>query len=741
MQSKVLSASASTLPRPPAPINVPGCVEEEPDEEWKAVASPPFQPIGTFPRTANDSEVSICRHQQSDSERDSDQSSNDGYGLDDEGSTSNESKESGEEEDEEVSEKDIKPRQLLLESPVSRNAPSGQPQTSYFHDEDTVDVHWRPVPRHVSHGVPRHQSSSSRNPLFRSFSRPQEPPGSSRTFSPVSGQAKSTSPVGLPRNSSIRNSGSIRGGASLHRTGSLNNDSGHYRSSSITFHGDTERFLIPKHARIASDVVSRERQPSTPASAYRPDPVQFSRNGSVGNISTLGRGPDLHHAGTLNSNHYRSSRLDPYSDTECLPTQRRPRIPSSIVPRERRASASATPHSPSPVQFSHSRDVSGIGSTRSPAGLRAVSWISDQYRNRRVASHSDTERGGSLNVHRHFRDFNVRQWHNSKYDPQLPPVDGDLSDEQDGVIDQFDDLQSMRSLRSRELEQRAIWLEAEARRKEEEASRKEEEARRLEEKARQSLEEAKHFESGARQVEASAKMREAAAQKKEAEAKRTRAEAKKREAEAQMREAEVQTREAEVQRREEEVRLREGEARRLEERARRSLADAERLEADARQADASAKIRNVAAQKKEAEAKRKEAEAKKREAEAQMLEADIQSREAEVLVRETEIRRKEEVVRQREDEVRRLEESARQAEAFAKMHEAEAQHREAEARSKDEEASKREEQAHFRRYDCFGRPDALRRAVTRQALSRQRPPRAETHEESTNRLIGGDTKP
>jgi len=320
-----------------------------------------------------------------------------------------------------------------LESPGSRNVPSYQRQPSYFHDEDAGDAHWRPVPQGGSHGpgVPR-QSPSSRT--------------------------STTSPAQLPRNrtTTVTKSGSINSGAGPHRAGSLNTDSSHDRSSSTTFHGDTEHPPTHKRVRISSNVASLERQTST--------------------------------------------------------------------------SASASPNSLSPVQFPHRSNVSDIGSTTSRADLRAGSWNPDRYRNKRVASGSDTEREDSLNGHRDFRD---------------------LDD-----IGQLDDLQSMRST---ELEQRAIWLEAEAKRTRAKVKKREAEVK-------------KH--------EAEVKKHEAEVKKREAEVKKREAEVKKREAKVQMREAEVQTREEGVQRREEEVRLREGEARRLEERARRSLADAERLEAE-----------------------------------------------------------------------------------------------------------------------------------------------------------------
>ena len=104
-----------------------------------------------------------------------------------------------------------------------------------------------------------------------------------------------------------------------------------------------------------------------------------------------------------------------------------------------------------------------------------------------VASHSDTEREGPLNGHGYSCELNVPQWHNNKYDPQLPAVDSDLPDEPHGVIGQLNDLQRMRSvhsMRGMELEQRAIWLEAEVRRKEEETSPKEEEVRKKKEERR-----------------------------------------------------------------------------------------------------------------------------------------------------------------------------------------------------------------------------------------------------------------
>ena len=242
---------------------------------------------------------------------------------------------------------------------------------------------------------------------------------------------------------------------------------------------------------------------------------------------------------------------------------------------------------------------------------------------------------GSLNSRRSFGDFNAHRRPHSNSDPRLPPVDGDLSVD---IVGQLDDLQNSRSMRNvrgtMSIEQLIEWenetrrMEEAAIRKEEEGSRWEEEARRLEVKALQSLEEARRLEAGARQAEASAKMREATAQNKEAKVKRKEAVLKKREADVQKREAEAQRKEENIRFRELETQLKEEQARRKEEAAQRKEDDARRREEEVRRKEEEAARREEEASRKEEEARRLEKKARQSLEEARRLEAGARQTES-----------------------------------------------------------------------------------------------------------------
>ena len=628
--------------------------------------------------------LSASPQEQGDSERASDESLEGGYGStipEDEGSGSDQSMESeeGEDEDEEEEEEegegggDVQPRQsrppsrpnvsltqpLHSRSPVSRrDAQSRQRQPSNFRsaeghdDEDAGDSPTlaRPArPRegqpYSPGGPPRRQSSGSQAPVWSRVPRPSEPSGISRTLAHANGQMYSPSPVQFPRRGSVNSTGSNSSGAGLHRAGSLNSDQ--HRSGSVAPHNPhngTERLPSQARDRIVSNIGTRERQMSASGSPHdRPSPPTYP---------------------TVAPRAIPGARPPPLDDAVRFPTSAspgsRPLFSMQRSPEDMRQGM-AIPRGP----------------TTPEEGPRGASW-------------------SSLHSRRSYGDFNVHRRHNSKGDPRLPPVDGDISDASDDVVGQLDDRQSLRSVRSvrsvrsMELEQMALYWEAEAHRKEEEATRKEEEAskkedeaRRLEEKARQSLEDAKRLEEGARQVEASAKMREAAAQKKEAEAKLKEAEAQKREAAAQKREAEAQrkedmarqmeraarrkeeqarSKEEEAQRKEEEARKREDEVRRKEDDARKREDDARKREEDAREREKLARQKEEDARRFEEDARRKEDEARRKREEAKRLEQDyeqkkreIERKEAELKIREAELFRKEQaaLVAQEEFEARR----------------------------------------------------------------------------------------
>jgi len=468
---------------------------------------------------------------------------------------------------------------------------------------------------------PRHQSSGSQAPVWSRVARPSEPFGISRnTFAHANGRMYSPSPVQFPRRGSVNSTGSNSSGTSLHRAGSLNSDQ--YRSSSVAphnSHNGTERPPTQARDRIASNIGPRERQMSASASPHdRPSLPTY-----------------------------------PIVAPRAIPGARPPPIDDAV-----RFPTSANPGSRTLFSMQRSPEDTrqGIVIPRGPMtpeeGPRGASW-------------------SSLHSRRSYGDVNVHRRHNSKGDPRLPPVDGDISDASDDVVSQLDDRQSVRSMRSvrtvrsMELEQAALYWEAEAHRKEEEATRKEEEAskkedeaRRLEEKARQSLEDAKRLEEGARQVEASAKMREAAAQKKEAEAKLKEAEAQKREAAAQKREAEARRKENmarqmehAARRQEEQARRKEEQARRKEEEARKREDEVRRKEVDARKREDDPRKREEDAREREKLARQKEEEAKRIEQDYELKRREIEQKEADRMIREEKLFRKEQAARLAQEEL------------------------------------------------------------------------------------------
>ena len=696
---------------------------------------------------------------------------------------------------------------LRSRSPISRNTfLSRQRQPSNFQsgedndDEDAEDPQSHPVLWHGGQpfppGAARRQRSSSQASVWRSTSRAPEPSGPSRPSAHANGQAYNSGPVRFPRRGSVNSTGSTSGGAGLHRAGPLNDQ---HPSGSVASHSDTERPRtqnpsrqrqpssfqpgednddkdaedpqghMPRHGGqpFPSEAARLQRSSSQPSvwhpasraqepsglsrtfahangQMYSPGqgPVQFPRRGSVNSTGSTSSGTGLHRAGSLNDQH-RSGSVAPHSGTECPPAQNRDRIASTIGPRERQTSASASPHDrPSPpsypivspraipvarppplddaVRFPTSGSPSSrviYSMQRSPEDMKQGIAIP-----RGPTTPEDGPRGmswgsGSLNSRRSFGDFNVHRRHNSKGDSRLPPVDGDLSDASDDVLGQLDDRQSMhsirslrsvRSVRSMELEQRAVWLEAEARRKEEEASRKEEEAsrkeeeaHRLEEKARLSLEEAERLELEARQTDASAKTREAIAQQKEAEAMRKEAEAKKRE-------AQVQKREADAQRKEEQARHRDLEVRRKEEQARR----------------------------KEEEAQRKEEGARRREEEVRRKEDDARKREDDARKREEDARQREMLARQKEEDVRRFEEEARKREEETKRKEDEAKRKEEEAGRRREEAKRKEEDYERKKREIDRKEAELKKRETELLLKEAAARKAEEEAEAARQAEG-----
>ena len=625
-----------------------------------------------------------------DSERASDESLEGGYGSaipEDEESGSDQSMESEEgeeeededEEDEEEGEGDVQPRQsrppsrpnvsltqpLHSRSPVSRrDAQSRQRQPSNFRsaeDHDDEDAGDSPVPAHPARpreaqlyspsGPPRRQSSGSQAPVWSRGARPAEPSGLSRTFAHASGQMYSPSPVQFPRRGSVNSTGSNSSGAGLHRAGSLNSDQ--HRSNGVVPHNPhngTERPPTQARDRIASNIGPRERQMSASASPHdRPSPPTYP---------------------TVAPRAIPGARPPPLDDAVRFPTSGSP--------------GSRTLFS---MQRSPEDTRQGIAIPRGPTtpeeGPRGASW-------------------SSLHSRRSYGDFNVHRRHNSKGD-RLPPVDGDISDASDDVVGELDDRQSirsmrsLRSMRSMELEQVALYWEAEARRKEEEGTRKEEEAnkkedeaRRLEEKARQSLEEAKRLEAGARQAEASAKMREAAAQKKEAEAKL-------KEAEAQKREAEAQKREAELRRKEDMARHREHEAKRKEEQARWKEEEAQRKEEEARKREEEVRRKEDDARKREDDARKREEDAREREKLARQKEEDARRFEEEARKKEEEARRKEDEARRKKEEAKRIELDYERKKREIEQRLAELEKREAELSLKEQAARLVQEELEARR--------------------------------------------
>ena len=186
-------------------------------------------------------------------------------------------------------------------SPVSqRDAQSrwGQPpnlRSAEDHDEDTGDS---PAPAHPAPpresqplslgGPPRRQSSSP--PIWSRVATPSRPTGISRASDHAKWQ--------------MYNPGPKYGVTGPHRT---------------------EAPSVPPR-------ISR-------ASAHSSGQMYSSGTGSSGT--------ELHLAGSLNSNQHRSTSVvprNPDNGTERPPTQARDRIASSIGPRERQMSASASPH-------------------------------------------------------------------------------------------------------------------------------------------------------------------------------------------------------------------------------------------------------------------------------------------------------------------------------------------------------------------------------------------------------------
>ena len=525
---------------------------------------------------------------------------------------------------------------------------------------------------------------------------------------------------------------------------------------------------------------------------YNPSPVQFPRRGSVNSTISNSGGTGLHHAGSLNSDQYRSSSVhNPHDGTERPPTRARDRVASNIGPRERKVSASAGPHDrPSPSIYP-TMTPRAIPSARPPPlddAVRFPTSASPASRTLFSTQHSpeDTRQGipiprgpttpeegprgaswGSLNSRRSYGDINVYRRHdnNSGGDPRLSPVDGGLSDASGDVVDQLDDQQSvhvtrnMQSMGNKEVEQMTIYWEAEARRKEgeatrkeEEASRKEDEARRHEGKARLSLEEAQRLEAHARLAEASVKIREAAVQKKEAEVNLKELDTKKREADLHRQEEEFRLKEAEALRKEEEVTRREGNARnreegacRLEEMSQQSLRNVQRLESGAREAETSAKMREAAAQKREAEVNLRELETKKCEADLNGQEEELRLKVAEALRKEEEVTRREGSARTKEEEARRLEEmsqqsfknaqrlesGARQADVSAKLREAAAQKREADVMREEAKVKKREAEVQMREAEVQAREA---KAQTREAEAQAREAEALVRETEARRM-------
>jgi hypothetical protein len=363
--------------------------------------------------------------------------------------------------------------------------------------------------------------------------------------------------------------------------------------------------------------------------AYNTGPVQFPRRGSVNSAGSTSSGAGLHRAGSINSDQYRSSRVAPHGGSERPSMHSRDRIASntSITPRERQTSASASPHNrPSPPTFPTAPRAIPRGPTAPEEGPRGISW-------------------GFLYSRRPLGDFSIHRRHNSKGEQRLPPVDGDLSDASDDVVGHLDDRLGQSVCSAMNIEQLTAWWETEARRREEEANRKEEEAsgkgeeaRRLEEKARQSLEEARRLEACSRQADASAKVREAAVQSKEAEFKH-------KEAEAEKREAAAQKREAEAQRKEEVARHRELEARRMEEQAKRKEDDARKREEEFRRKDDVARRREEDARQREMLARQKEEDARRFEEDARKKEEAMRRKEEAELTEEEYERKKREIER------------------------------------------------------------------------------------------------
>jgi hypothetical protein len=444
---------------------------------------------------------------QSDSEGGPDESSEDGYGT---GGLEDEKDELGESTDgerEDGDEEDSKPgpsrppsrpsvpltQSLHSKSPVSRrNAPSLQRQPPNFqpaenNDGDDADdpprlklPPWQHASQHARQhqtqphspgGAPRRQSSGSRASVWRPVPpRAPEPSGIARTFAHANGQVYA-GPIQFPRRGSVNSTGSAIGSAGLHRTGFMNSDQ--HRNGSDAPHGITER-PSTQSRDIVSNIAPRERQTSASVSPHdRLNPPSYPAPPRAIPVAR----PSLDEAVRFPTSAGLGSRA--IYDLQRSPEDMRQGI---AIPR---------------------------GPTTPEEGPRGTSW-------------------SSLNSRR-FGDFNVDRRHNSIGEQRFPPVNGDLADESDDVVDGLDERQNVRSTRSirsaMSIEQLAAWWETKARRKEEEttrreeeASRKEEEARCLEEKARQTLEEARQTLEEARQTleeakrlkaEASPKMRAA----------------------------------------------------------------------------------------------------------------------------------------------------------------------------------------------------------------------------------------
>jgi len=437
-----------------------------------------------------------------------------------------------------------------------------------------------------------------------------------------------------------------------HRGGSIapHSDPGRRRAGSLNYdqhRSGTEHPSLQACDHMTSDITACERQHSAsasphemPSSSHLTLPLRPLSNGRTPPLDDVGRFP-------------RSSSASPHaSDKPSLlsrPIWSPRAIPGTSTPLFDQAAGS--PANASPGSLTNS------GMQRSPEDTRQDIVIP---RRRTIPAEGPRETSwSSHHSHRSFGDLHVHQRHNNKGDLPLITVDGDSSDISDNVIGLLHGRQSvhrtrsMHSMRGIELEQMAMYREAEVRRKEEEATRKEEEAtkkedeaRRHEEKARLSLGEAERLQAHARLADASVKIREATVQKrdaevdlKELETKRREADVHRREVEVRLKEAEVRRKEEDVTRREEDVRKMEEVARHVEDRGQQALETAQRFESEVREAEASAKLREAAAQKREAEAKHRKAKVKKHEAEVKNTEEQLHEKERYLHIREAEIQK------------------------------------------------------------------------------------------------------